>query len=268
MINTSKIMATKKMSWDEAIIQVLTENGGVMHYRDIADAIAEKNLRSPEEMGATPANTVNVIIHSDKLKDKVASTGERGKYVLASVLQQNPILVPVTPNEEDEDDEGDVRDALISAFGRFWNREMFEKNELKLLGINMLASPKTKNISGVDFSDHPGIYMLHKGYQVIYVGQATHLCERLIYHTTKDLRNRWDNFSWFSIKDITSDSEECKDRSFSEPSLLDTLEALLIETLGPERNKKAGNEFSDKEFEQISSGEYYKRLASSKNKKY
>jgi hypothetical protein len=260
-------MATKKMSWDEAIIQVLTENGGVMHYRDIADAIAEKGLRTQEDMGATPANTVNVILHSDKLKGKVASTGERGKYVLTSILQQNPILAPATPSEDDEDDEGDVRDAMISAFGRFWDRAIFEKNESRLYGINFLAGSKNNNISGVDFSEHPGIYMLHKGYQVIYVGQATHLCERLNYHTTKDLRNRWDNFSWFSIKDISSDNEECKDRLFSDASLLDTLEALLIETLGPERNKKAGNEFIDKEFEQITQAEYYKRLAQGKRKK-
>jgi len=50
----------QNLSWREAIIQVLQEANGSMHYSDIADAIVARKLRS--EVGATPVKTVAAVI--------------------------------------------------------------------------------------------------------------------------------------------------------------------------------------------------------------
>lgn len=120
----------------------------------------------------------------------------------------------------------------------------------------MGKSIRTPKAKGLDFANHSGIYLLHKGYEVVYVGQAQKITERLQDHTKDSLRNRWDNFSWFCIDDIESDNENSNTKSLANEALLDTLEALLIETLGPERNKKVGNGFEDKEFEQVQATDF------------
>ncbi len=45
-----------ELSWRDAITVVLKDNSGPMHYTAIAEAIAERGLRT--EFGATPANDV------------------------------------------------------------------------------------------------------------------------------------------------------------------------------------------------------------------
>ena len=248
------------MSWDEAILSVLKEKQTAMHYRSIASVIIEQKLRPEDKLGATPAITVNSYLHGDKLKDLVISKG-RGVYVLAefqSVANSTTPLQTDCINDDCESEEDELEDALITAYGRFWDREMWEVNENKLYG----ASLETPKASVMDFTTHAGIYILHKGHMPIYVGQAVKLIDRLVAHTKDSKRNKWDSFSWFSITSIENhDVEENikKTKSFLDESLLDTLEALLIEVLGPERNKKAGNQFEDKEFEQVDMTTYLQR---------
>ena len=50
------------MEWKEAIITVLKGANGPVHYTGIAEMIPKQNLRSPDELGATPAATVNATI--------------------------------------------------------------------------------------------------------------------------------------------------------------------------------------------------------------
>lgn len=247
------------MPWDKAILKVLTESHRVMKYYDIADTIISEGLR--QEVGSTPANTVNAYLHGDKLKDLVVCV-RRGEFILKEYLDKDPSLVISTADLPDDEEEKDMGDALITAYGRFWDREMWEMNEMSIYG----TSSKTKKAASVDFSEHSGIYLLHKGYEVIYVGQATHLHDRLVAHTTDDKRNRWDNFSWFSLTGFDNENPEngADSKSLSIPAILDTLEALLIETLGPERNKKVGNDFEDKEFEQIEKVGYLERKLGTK----
>ena len=248
-------MATK-LTWDKAILQVLTEAGCAMSYSDIATKIIEQDL--VKTTSATPANNVNSYPHGEKLADKVVST-RRGVYILKELLEKDPSLATL-PNSEDTDDdeESNIDDALITAYGRFWSRSQLETNDKRLYG----TSVKTANATGVDFAEYAGIYLLHKGYEVIYVGQAKKLIDRIDAHTRDDKRNRWDGFSWFCLEDFDDSTEKDSDKvqkSLSIPALLDTLEALLIETLGPERNKKVGNGFEDKEFEQIEAKDYLAR---------
>ena len=247
-------MASKVKTWDEVILQVLKENKKPMHYRDIASAIIEQHLRPEDKIGSTPAITVNSYLRGEKLKDKVIANG-KGEYALASNSHPNAgtAHLPSVPTQQDENPE----DVLITAYGRFWDRKLFEANDQELYGTNI----QTKKSANVCFSKYSGIYLLHKGYEVIYVGQATELAKRIGDHINDDKRNRWDNFSWFTITSLKDNEmpEGITKKNLSHKSLLDTLEALLIETLGPERNKKVGNDFEDKEFEQIEEVEYLKR---------
>ena len=247
-------MQDGKMPWEKAILKVLEDSDRAMHYRDITSEIVDKGLRSSENIGATPANTVNAIIHGPKLADKVVSLGG-GKYILQSHVAQNPSMISA-PDKIMEDEETDVGDALITAYGRFWSREKWEQNNQKLYGTSFV----TKNAPCVDFSAHAGIYLLHKGHETIYVGQALKqaICKRLADHTKDDKRNRWDNFSWFSIQDLECGLGELEKKILTPSALLDTIEALLIETLGPERNKKVGNVFENKEFEQVDEKDFLK----------
>lgn len=247
-------MQDGKMPWEKAILKVLEDNGKAMHYRDIATEIIEKGLRSLENTGATPANTVNTIIHGSKLIGKVVPASKKGEYILQSVVEKDPSLALVSVNSEEEDEESETSDALITAYGRFWSREKWEQNCKKMYGTSLV----TKNAQCVDFSNHAGIYMLHMGYQVIYVGQATNLQTRLDIHTRNKKRNKWDRFSWFSIQDLDLGQGELDKKALTSSALLDTLEALLIEILGPERNKQDGNNFADKEFEQVDEKDFLK----------
>lgn len=252
-------MSTKqagKLSWDQAILKVLKDKGIAMHYNDIATEIIEQDL--VKTASATPANSVNAYLHGEKLADKVVCI-RRGVYILKELLEQNPSLATLSQLVDSEDEEDvNIDDALITAYGRFWSRDLWEKNNRNIYG----TSVRTANAAGVDFTNKSGIYMLHKGYEVIYVGQAGKLLERMEAHTKDEKRNRWDNFSWFCVDDLDepTDKESNKpQKSLSIRALLDTLEALLIETLGPERNKKVGNGFEDKEFEQIEAVDYLQR---------
>lgn len=248
------------LSWKQAILKVLKEHPRVLKYYDIADIIVNEGLRTSGEIGATPAITVNSILHSDKLKKEVTCVG-RGEYILTEHLDKNPSLASTSSSVPAEEEDNVVDDALITAFGRFWDRKLWEENNKQLLG----GSSKTNKAPSVDFSEHAGIYLLHKGYEVIYVGQALKLKTRLDAHTTNDKRNRWDNFSWFSLQSFDKEAEKNgATKSFGTPALLDTLEALLIETLGPERNKKVGNGFDYLEFEQLTEKEYLQRLLGAK----
>ena len=152
------------LSWDKAILSVLEEEGKSMHYRTIAERIIEHGL--VKTSGATPANTVNAYLHGGKLSSKVTCV-RRGEYILTDLFKQDPSLVvlPQSPGDV-EDEESNVDDALITAYGRFWSRCIWEQNNKNLYG----ASSNTSNATGVDFTTCSGIYLLHKGYEVIYVG--------------------------------------------------------------------------------------------------
>lgn len=253
-----------KLTWDKAILKVLKDAGSAMDYNEIATKIIEQDL--VKTTSATPANSVNSYLHGEKLNDKVVCI-RRGVYILKDLLNENPMLATLSNTEEtEEDEESNVDDALITAYGRFWSRSLWENNNKRLYGTNV----KTANAAGVDFTEKAGVYLLHKGYEVVYVGQAKKLVERIDAHTRDDKRNRWDNMSWFCLDDFEESNDKESliklQKSLSIPALLDTLEALLIETLGPERNKKVGNGFEYKEFEQIEAKDFLERQQKCKSR--
>jgi len=73
------------MEWKEAIQAVLEQAVEPLHYVDIAEQIAKKKFRKVNELGATPANTVAVMIGNSLRNDGDASPfvrAARGYYAL------------------------------------------------------------------------------------------------------------------------------------------------------------------------------------------
>lgn len=50
------------LSWIDAIVKVMEENGAAMHYTDIAEKIISQELR--DKIGATPAATVSYNLYN------------------------------------------------------------------------------------------------------------------------------------------------------------------------------------------------------------
>src|SRR5687768_5755673 len=93
------------LSWDEAIKKALAGKDRPVHYADIAEEIASRNLRA--SMGFTPANTVNARISVSIQKHGVKSPFVRlghGLYALRAEVEKeaDPVAVGSSP-EEDED---------------------------------------------------------------------------------------------------------------------------------------------------------------------
>ena len=103
----------------------------------------------------------------------------------------------------------------------------------------------------MDFGNQRGIYILYDHHTVVYVGRSVDrpLGKRLYEHTIDRLGSRWDRFSWFGLLDVTDDGtlEEIPIQ-VTLPSLIATLEALLIEALEPPQNRKRGDDFSVMEY--------------------
>lgn len=239
------------LNWKDAIEKVLQDHDGSMHYVEIADAIADQDLK--RDIGATPAATVASVI-SVSLRDGNDSPFERvsrGHYRLRE--REDPEVVIGAEDESDESAEA----GLINAFGMYWRRDYVRwKTTPRLLG------QQQKGSETVDFCDQRGVYLLHDGRQTVYVGRATDrsLGTRLKEHTVGRLNGRWDRFSWFGIRSVGEHGELCTPRGdFSTDMLVATMEAVLIEGLEPPQNRRQGDGFRAVEFLQIRNPEFEKR---------
>ncbi len=107
----------------------------------------------------------------------------------------------------------------------------------------------------VDFAAEQGVYLLHDGRNVVYVGRTTGqpLAKRLSQHTSDRLNGRWDRFSWFGIYSADPQGKLVIDdsRQFSIELLIVTMEALLIEGLETPQNRNRGDDFRAIEFLQV-----------------
>ena len=235
-----------ELGWKEAIIAVLKKRAEPMHYADITQEIATDKLR--ENFGATPASTVNSIICISLQKDGDKSPfikAGRGVYSLrlskATTASRTTVVVPETEKAET---------GFINAFGMFWQRDkVLWTTTPKLLGQQQPGSEP------VNFGSQKGVYLLHDGSRVVYVGRTTDqpLGSRLKQHTIDRLNGRWDRFSWFGIFAVKDDGglTAGPPDTFSVENLIATMEALLIEGLEPPQNRKRGDDFSAVEFLQV-----------------
>jgi hypothetical protein len=239
------------LGWRDAIVQVLRGSSEPMHYADIAEAIAEKQLRS--EFGATPASTVNAT-----LTNSIKNEGERSPFQRVSrgiYSLRTPGAFTSAPPEENLDETDDT--GLINAFGMYWARSnVLWSSNPRILGQQQPGSKP------VDFCCQRGVYLLHDGRAVVYVGRTTDqpLGTRLKQHVVDRLNGRWDRFSWFGVYPVAESGELNRSPidSYNLDMLITTMEALLIEGLEPPQNRKRGDDFRAVEFLQIEDPEIQK----------
>jgi hypothetical protein len=228
------------LTWRDAILRVLRGAPEAMHYTEIAEAIAEQGLRS--DLGATPATSVSATIAAQLTREVVRVA--RGYYALAPSVG-GAARPPEAPLGSESDETG-----LINAFGMYWTRsQVLWSSTPRILGQQQPGS------NPVDFFGQRGVYLLHDGREVMYVGRTTDqaLGTRLRQHTVDRLNGRWDRFSWFGV---FAPSESGVLNTSVTPQydlemLIITMEALLIEGLEPRQNRKRGDDFKAVEFLQV-----------------
>lgn len=234
------------LNWRNAILEVLKTEKDSVHYTDITELILERGLKT--QVGATPVASVAATLSNSLNQEGDQSPFERvsrGYYRLrAQKTRSRPKSSALQPDEREETDTG-----LINAFGMYWRREAVWWSRPQILGQQQPGS------TPVDFSHQRGVYLLHDRRDVVYVGRTTDqsLGDRLRQHTINRLNGRWDRFSWFGIYPVQADGSLAHDvgRQMNLDNLIETMEALLIESLEPPQNRKRGDGFSAVEFIQV-----------------
>jgi hypothetical protein len=250
-------MAQLDKSWRDAIIEVLQTAGKAMHYTEISDEIIKRQLR--KKVGATPASTVNVIIHESIKNEKEGSPFvkvARGEFVLKARTSQMTETSEgaATATEEEKEETG----GIIKAFGMFWRRDWVDwTTKPRIMG------QQQEGADSVNFADQVGVYLLHDGREVMYVGRTTEkrLAARLSEHTRDRLNGRWDRFSWFGLVGVSDTGKLTPENltSLTTEDIIVTFEALLIEGLEPRQNRKRGDAFRAVEYLQVQDPEIIKK---------
>lgn len=230
------------LNWREAISEVLKDESDPMHYVAIAELVVERGLKT--QVGATPAASVAAELSTSLANEGESSPFERVSRGYYRLRDQGP-SVEVSADEAKADTAAPDT-GLINAFGMYWRRDRVSWNPLRLWGQQQPGS------TPVDFTAQRGVYLLHDGRHVIYVGRTTDqpLGIRLRQHTVDRLNGRWDRFSWFGIRPVNSDGslDQNANPTIDIDGLIVTMEALLIEGLEPPQNRKRGDSFSAVEF--------------------
>lgn len=238
-------MTHSDMKWRDAIITVLQDADGAMHYTEIAEEIAKRKLR--KNLGATPAATVaSMVSTSNKSgEDSPFLKTEPGRVMfnpqwVGALTTDTPDIAPA-PEPEDI--------PVVKAVGMYWNITRVDwKTNPRLWGQQQQGSKL------VDFGGQCGIYILYDRDRVIYVGRAIDqpLGQRLSQHMKDRLNGRWDRFSWFGLRRVTEDGElGPSEFTASREQIISLMEVILIEALEPPLNRKRGDDFSEREFLQV-----------------
>jgi len=228
-----------EMSWKDAVRKVLEDARKPLHYRDIADRIIDRGLRT--KFGANPAATVNGIIIASIKKE-----GSVGVFKRTGTGEYGLMMEGDSGSGTDDDAES----GSLEAFGVYWKRDRVRwVTKPRLFGR---TQPKADR---VDLAGQRGVYLLYdENGVVVYVGQAAKqsIGQRLAQHTLDRLTGRWQRFSWFGIRPVAEDGKlgSVAAGTITPEKLISTLEALLIEALEPRQNR-AGSSYSGEEYIQV-----------------
>jgi hypothetical protein len=243
----------KNLSWREASIEVLKTSNKPMSTNSIVAAIKERGLRTVS--GNTPEATVGALIYTSMQKDGESSpfiqTGSNEfafKQPVKSVVNLPSPSGGIISNDDEE--EPKKTSGIIRAFGMYWRRDfVYWKSAPSLLG-----RPSQNGDAVINFCNQRGVYFLHHGSDVIYVGRSLKqpLGSRLHQHTFDRHNGRWDNFSWFGLLNLSEDGKIIGQGidavSASGIDIIITMEALLIEGLEPKQNRKGGDTLKNAEY--------------------
>ena len=148
---------------------------------------------------------------------------------------------------------------MIQGLGLFWRRELtLWKRPFDGAGRLLGRQVKGPHRPIVDFRFQAGVYILHDGFRVIYVGQTGanrgRLFGRLRGHTKDSLAERWDRFSWFGLHSPIEGAdglwgvanENAQPVGAQERFItLNHLEGILIAVAEPPLNRRGPNWGSD-----------------------
>lgn len=158
----------RDMAWKDAIVQVLKNTSDPMHYTEIAEAIAEQELRS--DFGATPAASVAAAITMSMQKDGTECPFlriSRGYYS----LKESEETLTISPAGESEQEEENEETSLINAFGMYWRRDyVYWASVPKMLGNS--HCPAKPSISAIK---RAFIYYMMEAKWSMWDGQASYL---------------------------------------------------------------------------------------------
>ena len=139
---------------------------------------------------------------------------------------------------------------LIANMGLFWRKESVLWRGNRRAGQHRLTGKQhgKKRMGPVNFWGQVGIYALYADYKLVYVGQAglgdkACIGARLNHHTRDDLAGRWDQFSWFGLKQVRGNNTlgaRRKRVGATWPQLADVLEGVLIAVADPPQNSQKG----------------------------
>ena len=189
---------------------------------------------------------------------KTSIGARRARTALSgSLISKNRPFFSGLNGTNKEDDE--LRDcpsseatSSLSAFGMFWNR-----SHVHWQGQPRLLGKQKATASHVNFAEQIGVYLLHDRERTIYVGRTLEaLHTRLKTHTLDRMAGRWDRFSWFGLRGVGKDGAlmECPP-AWLHSGMVETIEAVLIESLEPPLNRKRGDRLSGSEYLQVSDPE-------------
>ncbi len=240
--------ASQNLTWKDAIVHILKGSGEAMTYSDIAEQIVDRGLRT--SVGATPANSVRVIIHRS-MHDEGGGTPfyKAGPGIFGLRAHQEPEAQQHLSEERSTDLEEVVDEpdrTIIRALGMFWLREKVDwKRSPAVLGRQHIGA------DNVDFAGQRGVYLLHDRHEVVYVGKSVDrpLGQRLYEHTRDRHSGRWDRFSWFGLLNIDENGQLKPEMpTASGEVIINALEAILIECLEPPQNRRRGDHLDAVEF--------------------
>lgn len=228
----------RELTWEAAVERILNEAESPLHYSEIAERITTKELRRG---GATPAATVAAVLsRSITAGDSPYVRLGRGLYALRNKLEAQPDPLSELGDASDEAESG-----ALQAFGMFWRR-----SEVVWSGKATLFGRQGIGATDVNFAEQVGVYLLHDRERTIYVGRAADtLFARLKTHTLDRLSGRWDRFSWFGLRSVEENGTLSTPAvAWTHEVVIETLEALLIESLEPPLNRKRGDNLSAIEY--------------------
>ena len=248
----------KNLTWPKAIETVLEASGEPLHVQEITDRILEQGLK--KHGGATPAQAVSAVLTTDVKRDEPNSLFERVRPGIYRLRGARPGPIPPDSLEESV--------PLVTSFGLYWDRAAVDwQYRPHIYGEYQTTGRARSDLTRVDFGAQHGIYLLHDGREVIYVGRTTtgDLGRRLSDHTRDRLQGRWTRFSWFGFRPVKDDGtlgDKLTDLppDFGIEKLIGAFEAILIEALEPRQNKKSGDDFGAIEFRQVPDPEVKKKL--------
>lgn len=232
------------MKWIEEIVKVFKQNDGeAMHYAIIAELVVNNNPEITQK-NATPNQTVNLYLNKySDLFERVSM----GVYRLKESVNKKKLGdLEITDEEAEKDRRKGSQRLIIKAYGIHWKRKDVDwnKQDVKIWGSQ-------SNAMNVNFATMRGVYVLHYGQDIIYVGQTTSntgIGKRLRDHTRDRLSNRWDGFSWFGLDSVNSSGEivysQNSDFKLSIQNIADVLEGMLLEILEPKSNRRGANGFA------------------------